>query len=207
MSFNIQTVYERFLLESSWIKDRYIKSLSELKAHGFRMKCHQLENEMCIIRLHDAWVRFCRDLIFTSALGGKTIGGVVVDAAPGVNCFSDIEKTRLATYGKKPPKYPPKWGSASLAIDAAQRLGVKNFITIQAALGSTGSPANELRIVRNFYAHRDISTVCEIKKLPWYANNLKFIPQDIPGHVVTGGVSRFEQWVDDLQLIALVAAS
>lgn len=204
---NLGTLSERFRFESDWILERYISSLSRMKSCPYPDRSAQLENEMCIIRIHDAWARFCRDLIFQSYIGGFTKTGVIIPSVGG-RTYMDFISCYKSTF-RKPPRFEPKWATASEAIDAAQRVGVSNFSTISAALGAVGSPANELRLVRNYYAHRVSDTAEKVKKIPWVLGNkkLQVTPVDIPGAITTGGISYFEQWVYDLQLSAEVAAT
>jgi hypothetical protein len=107
---------------------------------------------MSVIRLYDAWARYSRELIILSAWGNSvTLSGAVVPAV--VKRRSDVIPTLLATYTKR-RQYEPKWASATECIDAASRLKIANLGTIAAALGATNSPAEEIRNVRNYYAHR-----------------------------------------------------
>jgi hypothetical protein len=205
---NLGVLTERFRLESDWILDRYVISLKRMKSSPYPDRGAQLENEMCIIRVHDSWARFCRDLIFFSYIGGFTKTGKKIPPVTGGRTYSDFMACYKATF-KKPPRFEPKWATASDAIDVAQRVKVSNVGTISSALGAVNSPANELRIVRNYYAHRVADTADKIKSISWVVGNknLKLTPVDIPGAITMGGISYFEQWVYDLQLRADVAAA
>lgn len=205
---NIEAVYERFLNESSWIINSYTTSLNTLKLSPATNRGAQLENEMCIIRIHDSWTRFCRDLVTFSALGGVTKSGTPLTQVSGIHTYRDVLTKYKSTFpAGQQPKFEPKWGTAHEAIKVAQRIGITNLRVISAALGSANSPANDLRVVRNFYAHRIHNTADKIKQLSWFSPRMRLVPQDVPGGITTGGISFFEQWVADLQLIADIASN
>ncbi|HDZ8835925.1 TPA: hypothetical protein RUX00_003984 [Aeromonas dhakensis] len=199
-------ISKRFKSESDWILDKYINSLSKLKTCHYPDRSAQLENEMCIIRVHDAWARFCRDLVFSSSIGAATTSGVILKPVIVGRSFADFMQAYQSTF-RRPPRFEPKWANASDSLDAAQRVGVKNFATISAVLAAANSPADDLRKVRNYYAHRVPDTANKIKTIPWVAasRNLRLTPVDIPGALTTGGISYFEQWIRDLQLNADLA--
>ena len=134
-------------IELAWLRhEHYAASLASI-----RTRREQLAAEMTVIRIHDAWARYCRELIILSASGNNvTLNGAVVPAV--IAKRSHVIPTLLGTYKKK--QYEPKWEKATECIDAAYRLHIANFATVSAALAATNSPAEEIRLVRNFYAHR-----------------------------------------------------
>jgi hypothetical protein len=107
---------------------------------------------MAIIRLHDAWARYCRELVILSACGNSvTLTGAVVPAV--IRRRSDVipallgnlhqKKAVRAQMGKRHGMHRRGWTSQYLKSG-----------TMAAALGATNSPAEEIRNVRNYYAHR-----------------------------------------------------
>lgn len=153
--------YQGFLTETEWILDSFNVALFGLTLtaghHSHRLVC-----EMAVLRLHDAWARFCRELVVLSA-GCKpyTATGSWLALAPGITCRKDVIPKLLSTYNKT--KYEPSWSTAAKCLDAAQRLATPNLSTVTAAVGATNSPAEELRNVRNFYAHRWQDTALKVK--------------------------------------------
>lgn len=121
-----------------------------------------------------------------------TLGGTWLNAAPLVTTERSVIPTLLATFKNR--KTEPKWFDATDCIDSAQRLKVENLTPIAGALGATTSPAESLRHVRNFYAHRGEYTAREATK---HATFVK--PQmpdvfelDRPRHP---GLSHLDEWI------------
>ena len=56
--------------------------------------------------------------------------------------------------GLKRLRWEPKWATAAACIDAAQVLNIQNLTSVSAALGAANSPAEPLRHIRNYFAHR-----------------------------------------------------
>lgn len=109
--------------------------------------------EMAIVRLHDAWARFCREVVILSACGNAvTLGGSIIPAAPGISLRSEVIPRLLSTYRKR--RYEPHWAESQQCIEAAKRLKIGNLSTFSAAIGATNSPIEAITHVRNFYAHR-----------------------------------------------------
>lgn len=139
---------KRFRSEAHWLRTEFAESA----AHGGGRN-HQLACEMAVVRLHDSWARFCRELIVISAHGNTyTLSGFYIPLSTVMRKRSDVMPYLLSTYKKR--QYEPKWSEAVECLDAATRLKIVNHRTVAAALSSSDSPADEIRHVRNFYAHR-----------------------------------------------------
>lgn len=83
----------------------------------------------------------------------------MLNPVPSVGRPADVLPVLRSSYAKpKAPWYEPRWADSAECIDAARRLGVANASNIAAALGATSSPAEPLRCVRNFVAHRSKDT-------------------------------------------------
>ena len=145
----------RFAREAAWLSGEFANN-AKLRTDGARLAC-----EMVVVRLHDSWARCCRDLVICSACGNtKTLAGSVLLASPLVKGGEgSVIPALLATYTKR--KSEPKWFDAVECIEAAQRLKVKNLTSVAAGLGATTSPADIVRNIRNFYAHRGMRTARE----------------------------------------------
>ena len=136
----------RLMSELVWLREEF-----HLASKPPRARQKQLAAEMAVIRMYDAWARYCRELIVLSASGNTvTLNGAVIPAV--VKRRSDVIPALLATYRKR--QYEPKWARATECIEAAGRLKIANIGTVTAALGATNSPAEEIRHIRNYYAHR-----------------------------------------------------
>lgn len=145
-----------FSAEAAWLS-REFNAAEALKTDAARLSC-----EMTLIRLHDSWARNCRDLVIRSACGNTTtLGG----AALARSCMvtgghGSVIPALLSTF-RRGRLSEPKWFDVTQCVDAAQRLAVGNLATIAAGLGANTSPAETLRAIRNFYAHRSFRTARE----------------------------------------------
>jgi hypothetical protein len=115
---------------------------------------------MAVVRLHDSWTRFCRELIVLSAYGNTVTfsGNQISKSNPLITDLASVIPLLMSSLYRKPQWSEPRWGTARDCIDAATRLGIQNLSTVAAAIGAANSPGNELRIIRNFYAHRKKET-------------------------------------------------
>jgi hypothetical protein len=116
---------------------------------------------MTLVRLHDSWARNCRDLVIRSACGNTTTLGGAALARSGLvtGGHGSVIPAWLATFKSRATE--PKWFDVTECVDAARRLGVGNLAAIAAGLGANTSPADTLRAIRNFYAHRSHRTARE----------------------------------------------
>lgn len=164
-------------------------------------KLHRLGGEMVVVRLHDAWARFCRELVIMSA-GCKpyTATGIPLNRVPGVKQRGDVVPKLISTYSSR--RYEPRWADATECIDAARRLGIGNFSTVSAALGATNSPVDDLRHVRNFFAHRRKGTADKVRARSFYGAAMNIKVEDLVGQVVPPGTTRMESWVIDMRIVA-----
>jgi hypothetical protein len=164
----------------------------------------QLTCEGAVLRLHDSWARFCREVIVISAVGRTTtLGGLqLTPCNPAIKKRASVIPILLSTYKKK--KYEPKWFDATECIDAGSRLSIVNLSTVSAALGATNSPAEEIKHVRNFYAHRKKGTCMNAAGTNLFLRPTRPIPPDLTRYT-SGGNMVIEAWVTDLLTVATAA--
>src|SRR6266852_6287401 len=108
-------LYTRFSTECTSILALFERPLPPRPADAKLCQAiHQKNRELCVIQIHDAWARFCRELIVQSAACRPvSLGGSVIPLAPGVTHRNDVMARLLATYPKKtkkPPYWEPRWG-------------------------------------------------------------------------------------------------
>jgi len=189
----------RLSIETTWLHHEF------LKAAANRNVCDQLACEMAVVRLHDAWARFCRELVILSASGKtQTLGGTRLKPSSNtITNRSAVIPVLLSTFKKK-KIYEPNWWSASECIDAASRLSTMNLSTISAAIGAINSPAEEMRHVRNFFVHRRngtarraVSTGCFPSQKPLVFELTSY---------KSGNTTVIESWVVGLIAVATAAA-
>lgn len=177
----------RFVLESAWLSQEF-RSAAKVPMDTNRLIC-----EMVVVRLHDSWSRCCRELVIRSACGRtNTLSGKWIDAAPSITGEGSVIPALLATFKSK--KSEPKWFDAAVCVDSAQRLKVQNLTSIAGGIGAVTSPAEHLRYVRNFYAHRGQYTAREASK---HAPFVRAHGPDVfeLGQLNHPGLSHLDEWV------------
>lgn len=192
---------KRLRTETSWLQKEFVQIASTSNGRHAQLAC-----EMAVIRLHDAWVRFCRELIVLSASGRTTtLGGLQLKPAhASIRSRSSVVPVLLSMYKKK-RIFEPKWGDATECVDAAQRLSIVNLRTVSAALGAINSPAEDIRRVRNFYAHRKKNTAMHAATLNLFSNPLRPVVFELAAYT-SGGSRVIESWVTGLIIVATAAA-
>jgi len=187
----------RLRKETAWLLMEFLQAVRN-REYGRR---EQLACEMAVVRLHDAWTRFCRDIVIVSALGNtNTLSGTrLARCTSAITDRNSVVVYLLSKYKKR--RYEPRWGDVQECLDAANLLGLTNFTTIAAGLGAANSPAEEIRHVRNYYAHRKDGSALKamgtglfpLVKKPEVAELAKYTP---------GGQMVIESWVQRLMAVA-----
>ena len=162
--------------------------------------------EMLVVRLQDYWAQFVRELIVLSASGrAVTSSGVRLPARRG---FSRTGEVRSWLAANRPnPNRDLDWHVASTSVHWSQRIGIANHTTVTAALGSTNSPEEQVRIYRNFVVHRTKETAERLRRDNFRRNLAPRSLSSLPLEVTAGGVPIFARWVKDFQLVAKVASA
>src|SRR5260370_15756449 len=88
----------RLRLEAAWLEHEFLQAVN-----NGRHRHTQLTAEMVVIRLHDAWARFCRELIILSAFGHThTLSGVpLAPCSAAITSRNLVVPTLFSTYKKK----------------------------------------------------------------------------------------------------------
>lgn len=193
-------LYHTFYSRSAVILNRF------MQAHG--SECDSYTQEMCVVRLYDLWDRFCKELILLSAYAEPiSISGSRIPRVAGVRTRNDVltKLKSIRPYASR-PVHLISWGNPTTSIDVASKLKLSNFQNISLSLGATPSPLQDLRIVRNYLAHRNEKTASEVRKVavsngcPGTHNALAIL-----GSLRTPGVSLLEFWIVQIRNIARYA--
>lgn len=190
------TFLRSFKSETEWLACEFERAVAAGSSRASQLAC-----EMAVVRLHDSWARCCRNIVLQSACGCRTLSGGLVLPASGVNCETDALGKYFSSFRAGRQPIEPKWHSAKEASDAAQRIDIRNRASVVAALSSAGSPAEAMRKVRNYYAHRTKGTVEKALStglfpaltIPSVYNLNNFGP---------GGETILRSWIRGLRLIA-----
>lgn len=171
-------------------------------------RVHKNNREWCVLALHDAWTDYCRGLVISSAISGsRALSGATVPAVPGIRNASQALTTVRTTLNPKGPGYwEPRWGDALWAIRAAQALKIHNVAQVAGSLGSTPSPAEEVRRVRNYIAHRNQSTADPLRSVMGVAGAIDPGLDSYLASLVGPLETRYGAWVRQLRLIATSAS-
>ena len=89
-----------------------------------------------------------------------------------------------------------------MCIDAARRLNIPNFSAVAAAFGATNSPVEEMRPIRNFFAHRGLNSANAVRRQSFFTATDKVNVESVAGKLVSPGITLFESWVVNLRLVA-----
>lgn len=192
----------RLMSETVWLQKEFIQSANSSVSRHTQLTC-----EMAVIRLHDAWARFCRELVILSAVGHTiTLGGVQLSPSnAAIRSHSSVIPILLSTYRRRGRVFEPKWADAGECVGAARRLSIMNLSTVAAALGAVNSPANDIRRVRNFYAHRRKDAAMNAAATNLFSNPLRPIVFELASYT-QGGDRVIESWVTRLIDVAMAAA-
>ena len=158
MTITLESTYRKFARECSLLCSAFDSAVNT----NCQSECrgNQFIREMSVIRLHDAWNRFCRELILSSASRKPiTASGTRLSRAPGVNSYKDAVTVLLSTYTRR--KTEPAWHNPNECLDAANRLKVPNYTAISNGLSlsfSGPAPTVQLTAIRNYLAHRNQGT-------------------------------------------------
>jgi hypothetical protein len=191
------TPLRRLRRETEWLRYEFAKASAAPDSRQSQLIC-----EMSVIRIYDSWARFCRETVITSAYGKTvTLSGIRLTASslPAITSKSQVIPALLSTYKNR--IYEPDWERADQCIDAGSRLAVQNLSTIAAAFGASNSPADEIRHIRNFYAHRrrgSCANALATNYFPTLRRPVVFRLNDFS----VGGGTVLESWIQRLLAIA-----
>lgn len=209
MPASLVAIYQRFSKETVLLTQTLESSVASSLNTPFGIQQH-FAAEMCVIRLNDAWSRFCRELVVTSAYAKPlTAQGSRVPRAPGVKRRDQVIPKLLATYPRRSQE--PDWYIPDRCLDAAKRLNVSNYPAISSGIGasfpgSSPSPNDQVRLVRNFFAHRHQESAGKALEI---ARSLNIPGVTHPRYLVVAtvppGISVFELWVIRLRMMAYLS--
>ena len=202
MKSRLTAPLQKFVKEAMWL-NREFHDATHLPAHS-SASTHQLTQEMCVIQLNDAWARFCREVVILSAVGRtNTLSGSYIDPAPQVLERAHVIPILLHSYPRR--RYiEPNWHQAKECITAITNLAISNRVTLRDAIGVVDSPAEDLRRVRNYFAHRGEGTGDHCWNTGLFVIRGRYEPNSLKSYVA-GGSTIFESWAKKLCIMARAA--
>ena len=158
------------------------------------------------------WSNFCRSFYLSCCFNAKTSGGhSVVISGPVINSHLDAIQFAVSVTGRSRRRSgpwsrrdEPAWHVPRIFLTVLTRLGMSNWTTVQAALSYPMGAFDDLRAVRNFFAHRNEETVAEVVQV---ARNHALSPNLRPTDLVCSSVPSRPQalmadWLDDIRSVA-----
>ncbi len=192
------TLYGRFVGRTDSLVLRFASPLPPDRP--FKETCseiHRHGKRELVIRLQVAWGEFCRELVSRSALGSRSVSGMLLTRPPGVSGEADV---RAAAKAESGGIHAP-WHKPKFATRVAKRLGVQNLTSIQSGLSAFSAVDNVLA-VRNYIVHPSKGTKLAFAKVAHKFAPPGVEPDQLLGTLQPGGATLFETWVADLQTMA-----
>lgn len=157
--------------------------------------------EHITFQLQNFWEMYVRNFVLLSATGHAVDSGGRLQASAPYN-FRSREAVRALLLQRTGDRFEPKWYRPADAIKAARRLQIKNLPNFTAAIGSTPWPLEDLRLTRNFFAHRSRSSALELRALNWFTVGDTISVETTLMPFGAGGVPRINGWCASMKLIA-----
>lgn len=154
-----------------------------------------------ILRLQLEWESFIRRLVCHSATGKfKNSTGTVRSALPQhFHSARQVEHYISQVWGRK--GLGPNWSIPAEAIGAVKKLRLSNSGQINAVLGSTPWPLEDLRLIRNFVCHRSTSSATRLRSKILTCSPISSELTDCV-FVFHRGVPLYQYWIDQMRLIS-----
>jgi hypothetical protein len=198
---DLPDLYNKFISDTQEILECFKSPLPSFSP--FDVSCllpHRYSWDACVIHMHSAWTRFCRELIYLSAYASPlSSSGNIIPPVTGVISEADVDD-KLKTAQLKPKDI--KWGDPPQCIRAVNAIGTSNKSNISAAIGVSPSPVDNLRRVRNYFAHRNRDTLLKVSPVLSFYGITSPDPIAIIVEIIPPGISRLEDWITDLRIIA-----
>ena len=189
-----RVIFRRFASRARLVEE----VLASASAH-YRGGSGSISQEICrgvFLTLNDRWSVFNRRLLIASALGGVGFGGITAGVS-GLKSEADVVN---ALGIKTPWRDDWAWHVPTTFLGAARRLRVSNLSILNGSIGTTPNPSDEVRYIRNFFAHRNPDT---------YQRAIAHTQGDRPERFCLSAVDRGELvaiiWVRQLVAIARTA--
>ncbi|MFF2537790.1 hypothetical protein [Streptomyces cyaneofuscatus] len=161
--------------------------------------------QIATINLYSQWEEFTRKVLAASASKKTyTANGVQLGRAAGIRTYADFEVACKAAYRKSPnARWSPNWGMSRTVNTLTVSLNLQNGQTLRAAFSSSTSPADDIRLCRNFFGHINPGTAKQVKRLLQFQGSpsLEAWICQRDGN----GDTRFTSWASNLRDIAFAA--
>jgi hypothetical protein len=202
-----------FVAELDQIESIFAKCRGDRTVTGFSVAYTPTE-EGCLFALWDAWTRFLRSLIIASCKA--SVIGLSGQIYMPPTARSESQALTYLDSNRRGRNFriingEPKWNNPLCLADIANALSLPNERTIVSAITATSvvlgplvvaSPLEEMRVARNFAAHKNASTLSDLAEYSVTAFST------LSDHIRASrsGVEAFSEWKDCLSVLAESAA-
>lgn len=158
--------------------------------------------EHIVYQMQNCWESFVREMILCSATGyySNRYGPVKSSLSSKITSKEQAAAVLVSLYPRR--RFEPDWYLSREAIDAATRLQLSNLPDITAVLGATPWPLDDLRSVRNFFAHRSKRAAKEVRALSWFNSAQSITIENTCFDFDMTGNRRIESWGAFMKLAA-----
>jgi hypothetical protein len=210
---SLSDVVGQFIAEADQIESVFYASTGMNRVTEFTIPYAPAEDG-CLVSLWDAWNRFVRRLCLTSCAGGvEGLSGTrytPTTARSEANALTHIrgnsKGTKIRVVGGE-----PYWFDATAIADLTAVLGLSNANQIVGAITASHiqlgpftipNPLEDVRVCRNFIAHKGDGTLTQVRAVAGAAFT------DLCQHVRSKryGVELFSDWKESCRSIAIAAA-
>ncbi len=207
-------IFERFERRLVELEDVFAAWIAETSP-ALRAEDHMfLEGLVSTVWQH--WSLFCRRLVFASALGCTTRGGIVISACVTPVTWGRVSHIACQVKNGKPIQHgkenldlwkEPTWGDLQKLHDFLSALQPQNVLHLTQCFGAISRGPVHVQVVRNASAHRNHQSLGRVRELRAYYN---VHPIRHPVEAVTwvDPTSRdyaFVAWLDEMRLAAHIA--
>lgn len=205
------------------VVDRSCDEFAQIESVFFKCKGHSSvwgfvdywpTEEGCLFALWDAWTRFLRELVMVCA-AGQVLGlsGALYSPLTTRSESSVLAELRSAKRGNsyKFTNQEPDWNKESSLVDIVSVLGLANASVIVGAVTASTislgpsvvqSPLPEIRVARNFCAHKNWKTLSDVSAY----SPTSFTTMNEHLREKRSGVETFSEWVECLISLTRSAA-
>ena len=192
-----QELYSRFTSRTDRLN-------SVFNTSSFRSELDRQSKLFCVIRLQHLWGEFCRELLLRSSIGKcYTFDGTYLNQIKDIGNSNDFNTAIRNQF----PRWRGHiaWHVPRITSRIARRISPDNESRIVTALSSVSS-VDDILNVRNYIVHPSKETRIEYsivsQKFGIFDSDPTVLLSD---RISPSNVSRFEDWVIQLQIVALNA--
>jgi hypothetical protein len=129
-----------------------------------------------VIEAENLWESYCRSFYLSSALRAREVSGqrVTLNYAAPIRTLDEaltvavhrVDPDLRGRNGPWEPREEPDWPNAGHLRNCMSEIGASNLPKLDRALGLMPKALNDLRVARNYFAHKGKRTAVKLRDLP-----------------------------------------